>query len=318
MKIFAFTLSLLLALSFTAFSQDRYSEFVKKFDYDAKNPLDVQETNVEMREGARVYTVSYASLKGGRIPAYLVVPEKKGKHAGIVFGHWRMQNSPMRNRTEFLDEAVVLAKAGVVSILPDAPFARPGYVEEKEILSDREGDYFFQHVLDLRRAVDLLAARKDVDRSRIAYVGHSYSANAGGVLAGVEKRFKALVLMASGLSDADDLMSNEPEMVEFRKSIGEEKVKDFIAKHAWSDPFYYVSHAAPSVVFLQYGKNDGFISRRTDVYYKAVSDPKEMKLYDAGHALNNEARRDRYEFLRRHLKLKRIDSKSFDNVKEIK
>ncbi|MDQ3713709.1 MAG: hypothetical protein M3388_16015 [Acidobacteriota bacterium] len=36
------------------------------------------------------------------------------------------------------------------------------------------------------------------------------------------------------------------------------------------------------------------------------------------HALNTEARRDRYKFLRTQLKLKRIDLKNFDNVREIK
>jgi len=32
----------------------------------------------------------------------------------------------MRNRKEFLDEAVALAPAGVVSLLTDGPVARPG------------------------------------------------------------------------------------------------------------------------------------------------------------------------------------------------
>ncbi len=42
------------------------------------------------------------------MPAYLVVPAGKGPFAAILFGHWAMDGSPTRNRTEFLEEAVAL------------------------------------------------------------------------------------------------------------------------------------------------------------------------------------------------------------------
>jgi cephalosporin-C deacetylase-like acetyl esterase len=45
--------------------------------------------------------------------------------------------------------------------------------------------------IDLRRAVDLLIARPDVDQRRLAYVGINYGAAMGGLLAGVEDRIKA-------------------------------------------------------------------------------------------------------------------------------
>jgi cephalosporin-C deacetylase-like acetyl esterase len=318
MKKFAFALSLLLAFSIASFSQNQDSQFVGKFDYDNKIPLDVQETAVETRDGVKIYTVSYASLKGGRVPAYLIVPEKKGKYAAILFGHWAMNGSQFANKTEFLDEAVVLAKAGVVSLLPDAVIARPGFVKDEDFFSESIPAQFFQQILDLRRGIDLLAARKDVDAKRIGYVGHSYNSNAGGVLTGIEKRIKAFVLMASGLSDEIDVLSDEPVFVEIRKKYGEEKVRGLMTKYAYLDPVHYVKYAAPSAVFLQYGKNDGHLSRRAQHYFSLVSEPKEMKIYDAGHALNAQARRDRYEFLRQQLRLKRIDLKNLDNVREIK
>jgi cephalosporin-C deacetylase-like acetyl esterase len=319
MKKAFFALLFIFAFSFVSSSQDSYQQFVKRFDYDQKTPLDTQEKLVAIKDGARIYDVSYASLKGGRVPAYLVVPEKKGKYAAILFGHWAMKGSPMRNRMEFLDEAVVLAKAGVVSLLPDAPFARPEFVQDTEFFGEATANAFMQHLLDMRRGVDLLAARKDVDAKRIGYVGHSYNANAGGVLTGIEKRIKAFVLMAGGLSDTADGLSNEPEAIEMRKAVGgDEKARELLTKYSWGDPANYVSRAAPSAVFLQYAKNDGLLSRRAQYYFSLVSEPKEMKIYDAGHALNAEARRDRYEFLRKHLNLKRIDTTALDKIKELK
>src|SRR6266852_5057217 len=55
------------------------------FDYDSKAPLDIQEAGVEHRGGVAIHDISYASLKGGRVPAYLVVPEGKGPFAAVLW-----------------------------------------------------------------------------------------------------------------------------------------------------------------------------------------------------------------------------------------
>jgi hypothetical protein len=44
----------------------------------------------------------------------------------------------MRNRKEFLDEAVALTPGEVVSLLTDGPIARPGQVENNEPLNARK------------------------------------------------------------------------------------------------------------------------------------------------------------------------------------
>ena len=89
------------------------------------------------------------------------------------------------------------------------------------------------------RGVDLLMARKDVDPTRIAYVGHSYNAMVGGFLSGIDRRFKAFVLMAGGLSDEVDMKSKE--YAEYRQKIGAERFDAFVMKYNWLDPGKYVS-----------------------------------------------------------------------------
>jgi hypothetical protein len=54
----------------------------------------------------------------------------------------------MRNRKEFLDEAIVLASAGVVSLLPDGPVARPGFVADKDPLSSKHATDMVQSIVD--------------------------------------------------------------------------------------------------------------------------------------------------------------------------
>ena len=278
------------------------ADVLRRFDYDRKAPLDIQEAGVEHRGDIAVQDISYASPKGGRVPAYLVVPGGKGPFAAVIWGHWYWDSSSMRNRKEFLDEAVALAHAGVVSLLTDGPVARPGHVESREPLNQQQITDLMQQIADTRRGADLLLIRKDVDPKRLAYVGHSYNAAVGGFLSGIDKRFKAFVLMAGGLSDEMDLKS--PECQKYRQEVGSEKFDAFSTKYAWLDPGKFVSHAAPAEVFLQYATQEKFLTpERARQYATIVSEPKRFKLYEAPHALNAEARCDRIAFLTEQLKL---------------
>lgn len=277
------------------------SEMVHHFDYDQKAPIEIKQIGVQDREHATIYDITYASSKGGVVPAYLIVPKGKGPFAAVIWGHWYWENSPMRNRKEFLDEAIVLAQAGVVSLLPDGPVARPGHVTDKEPLNVQQITDMVQAVADMRRGLDLLLARGDVDPKRLAFVGHSYNASAGAILSGIDRRFKAFSLMAGSLSDEVDLQAKEYQ--EHRQKVGPERFDAFMRKYAWIDPGKYVAHATPAFVFLQYGKEEFFTPERVRAYEKIVSEPKRLKIYAAPHALNAEARRDRVQFLTEQLKL---------------
>lgn len=303
---------LLIALQLLA--QD--PESAKRLDYDHNAPLDVKEVSVEKWGKVWVHDISYASPKGGRVPAYLVVPEGKGPFAAVLWGHWYWSNSSMRNRSEFLEEAIVLAHSGVVSLLPDGPIARPGHAENKAPLNDAETPELIQAIVDMRRGADLLLARTDVDPARLAFVGHSYNAGVGGTLSGVDKRFKAFVLMAGGLSDALDLQSED--LQKYRLKVGSEKFDAFIAKNGWLDPGLFVAHAAPTTVFLQYGGQEKFLNPdRARAYAAIVSEPKKLKIYDAPHALNAEATRDRIAFLCEQLRVKPPEAKAVAGIPEL-
>ena len=281
------------------------ADMTRHFDYDRNAPLNVKRIGVQRRADVTVYDITYDSPKGGVVPAYLVVPKGRGPFAAIVWGHWYWENSSMRNRKEFLDEAIAIAPAGVVSLLTDGPVARPGYVTSKEPLNDQQAINLVQAVVDMRRGLDLLLARRDVDRNRIAYVGHSYNAEVGAFLAGLDRKFKAFVLMAGPMSDEVNFKSKEYQ--NFRQKIGPEKFDAFVQKYYWTDEGKYVSHAAPALVFLQYGSRETFLNAdRAREYLTIVSEPKRLEIYDADHNLNAEARRDRVHFLVEQLKLKPV------------
>ena len=71
----------------------------------------------------------------------------------------------------------------------------------------------------------------------------------------------------------------------------------------------YVSRAAPAAVFLEYATEEPFMTPdMARQYLEVVSEPKKLKIYQAPHALNPEATRDRIAFLGEQLSFKPPDA----------
>lgn len=300
----------------TAVAQESYEQLLRRWDYDKSAPLNIREAGAQKRGDVTIHDISYSSPvgdraafvgpNGGNVTAYLVVPAGRGPFPAVIYGHWCMPGSDKKNRSEFLDEALVLARSGVVSLLPDHVSVRPGFVEDSTDLNEQQIYAEVQQDVDLRRGADLLLARKDVDAKRLAYVGHSCDASAGAYLSGIDKRFTAFVIMAGDI--ALDVDRKTKSFQDYRQKIGPEKFDAYLARYAWQDPGKYVSHAAPAAMFLQYAAKESFLNG--DVarqYLEYVSEPKKLKIYDAEHALNPEATRDRIAFLAEQLSFKPPD-----------
>jgi dienelactone hydrolase len=324
-KYLRFMLAVLLSAILTASGQSpkpRFQDLVRQFDYDKKAALDVIEIGRQKRDGVTVIDLTYASPRAGRVPAYLVLPAGKGPFALILFGHWMMPGSPLKHRGEFLDEAVLLAQAGAVSLLIDAPYVRPGFVPEKDELRQaiQGSEIARQQVIDFRRGLDLLTARADVDSTRSAYVGHSFDAHVGGILAGVEKRIGSFVLLAGGFADEEYVFDpKNAEMLKVRERVGDAALRDYFRQYAWDDPIHYIGHNAPAAVFLQFGTQDKGISEgMANHYYELFAEPKKSAFYEAGHALNASARKDRVAWLVERLKLKSVDQAALALIPELK
>jgi dienelactone hydrolase len=309
MKRIIYLLVLITLLGGTVAAQsEEFNKLRRMFDYDRNMPLDVREVGIENKAGIHVHDISYASSKGGRVTAYLVVPSGEGKFAGVIFMHMRPGS-----RTTFLDEALSYARMGAVSLLIDAPFSRTG--ESKRDFDpavthpDIDRDIYIQTVVDLRRGVDLLFARRDIERKRIGFVGHSFGAHTGVLLASVEKRIKAYVIMAGSPSLTEFLRTSAlPGIVEVRNSLTKTQQEHYFTTLATVDPINYVPHVAPSALFFQFGKRDTYPTEQSAVrYFQAASDPKSVKWYDAGHALNDEARHDRALWLEKQIGLGKLN-----------
>jgi hypothetical protein len=255
-------------------------ELLSQFDYDSSAPLDVKELKSEVKDGAVVHDITYAGPEG-RIDAFLITPQGDGPYPAVEF----MPGAPGAKYT-FYTEAIELAKAGVVSLLPNPPYARPP-IEDVVVFKPSDKDGIVQEVKEMRRGIDLLVSRSEVDPGRLGYVGFSWGASLGGIFSAVERRVHSFVLMSLVPHLSTDMRQlAEDQGIEGDLAAYEEAMKPI-------DAINYLPHAAPSAVFLQGGELDTRPSPKdTQEAFAAASDPKKLVMYDAEHELNAQAKTD--------------------------
>ena len=240
------------------------------FAYDSRAPLDFRDQG-RANKGypIAVHDISYASPRGGRVSAYLVLPPGKGPFPAVIYAH-----GSGGNRRDLILPAIWLAARGAVALTVDDPFARDPRLEQASEARQRAA--LVQDVVDLRRAVDLLQSRPDVDRRRIAFVGFSLGARIGAVVSGAEPRIRAFDLM-SGRGASFDV----PALDELRA----------------------IRHSHAHFLF-QLGRRDEVVPPPQLVALaSAAPKPKTVRWYDAGHELNLAALHDQLVWLSRELGL---------------
>ncbi len=271
-------------------SQDRPRPL---FAYDRSLPLDLREISTRSDDGVTIRDVTYASIdrRHGPIEAFTVRPPGSGPFAGLLYFHWL--GKPRGDRTEFLEEAAALSRHGVVSMLVQ------GYFPWKEPPKDGRADrqQVIDQVIDTRRAIDLLLAQPDVDRERLGYVGHDYGAMYGAILAAVDARAKAYVLVA-GMGDfAAWSLKYWPHTAADGADAAYRRAMADV------DPINFIGLAAPASLLFQFAKRDIYITEAAAAeFFDQASAPKDVRWYDAEHDLHVEAAAsDRNEWLKKQL-----------------
>jgi eukaryotic-like serine/threonine-protein kinase len=115
---------------------------------------------------------------------------------------------------------------------------------------------------DVRRAVDYIGERPDLDSNRLAYVGVSMGGRMAGVILAVEPRFRAAVLIVAGLSSTRQM---RPE----------------------ADPVNFLPHIRTPTLMLNGRYDDVFrLEESQRPFFRFLGTPAEHKrhlLYDDGH-----------------------------------
>jgi dienelactone hydrolase len=235
------------------------------FDYERDAPLDLRRQRHLHHQGVTVDDITYAG-RGGRVAAFLIVPDGRGKRAGVVFVH-----GYGGSRYDFLAEGVGVSVLGADVVTITMPFSprSPGV----------PGLRMVNTVVGIRRAIDLLLERDDVDPDRLAVVGYSLGAQAAALVAGVEDRLRAAILQAP------------PARLD--------------GAGASFDTLQYVRHAAPATLFVQGAQYDeGVPPEDVRALIAAAPRPVDYEWYPTTHSFNQAAFRDQVAWLRDHLDLR--------------
>jgi dienelactone hydrolase len=245
------------------------------------------------------HTLSFASPKGGRVPATLLIPHGEGTFPGMILMHGQSLS-----RQHWLPWGRLYARAGAVVLLIDGPQHRPE-PDGRPVVSftPEDRDVQVQLIQDLRRGLDLLASHPKVDADRLVYVGYSYGGSMGGLLAGVDHRLAAAALMVG-----------DGGFVEHLTGFDDRRETDMFfnlpvdAQAAWTaamkpvEPLHFVGSATPTDLLFQAALLDTMVPSSDAVrYQRAGSEPKTILWYRSGHILPREAWWDQARWFERRI-----------------
>ncbi len=189
-----------------------FQEYREQFAYDQGELNPKVDSRKENPEGWIHEIVSFSAAYGKeRILTHLFLPSNvKPPYQAVIYfpgaaSAWTPSSEGLENYYEFTMFLSFIVRNGRAVIYPiyKGTFERGG-PDYMQVLNNTNTYAFteltIQEVKDLRRSIDYLLTRPDIDSKKIAYMGMSWGAELGAIIPAVENRFAASVLLAGGLN----------------------------------------------------------------------------------------------------------------------
>jgi pimeloyl-ACP methyl ester carboxylesterase len=270
------------------------------FEYDAASPLQPVSTLVEEHVDGDLHDLSYRVTESSDCAhAWMIVPTRSDSLPYVVYLHGGGQG-----RGAFLNEAFLLADLGIASLLIDLPQARafPDFSSP-----DKDQNTFFQTVIAVRRGVDCLALRSNIDINRGAIVGFSFGAWIGSVVAAVDGRLRRAILTA-GVPRMSEFWraSTHPDVVSIRDGLPSPIMERFVEASRPFDAIEHLRRCSNIRLFFQFGTGDEIISQEHVREFSPYAVGRnQLKIYESGShyqiIFDPDARHDRLSWLQDQL-----------------
>lgn len=255
------------------------------FGYDKHLPLQPEVTEQEDAAGYKVFKVTYRSSHDQRVPAFLILPKgKEGEKLPCVL----LMHGLGSDKNMFKMMWGTLASAGYALFAIDAQYH--GERKPKDSLQIfgthpyYTRDALAQTVVDLRRAVDFLETRAEIDPSRIGYIGASMGGIIGSMFAGVDERVQAPVLLVAG-GNWKVMMekSTLPNVADGREKLAD-RMSEAIKALDPIDPVHWVGKISPRPVLFINGDGDTVVPVDSNkALHEAAKEPKQIVWYKGPH-----------------------------------
>lgn len=263
------------------------------YSYDRNLALNSTLSHLDAGKDSTRYKLIYDSVHDQRVTAILAIPKRFAPPYPAVM---LMHGSGGHKDADYIRAAsMTLTAQGYATISIDAQY------RGDRILPNRKGDLqpdsftmrdaWVQTVVDLRRAIDYLFSRKDIDRTRIGYLGFSMGAMLGADLGGVESRIGCFLLAVPG-GGFVDMAKNIDKYPTLKKYWQVELTPDVIKRVEEfanvADPIYFVGRILPRPLMIYVAKHDELIPPEASVAFiraaRAV-EGENVRHFDTGHVL---------------------------------
>jgi len=244
---------------------DVFRFFLPLFAYDKTDLKSNVESSDTTEEWIKQKVTFNAAYGDERVTAYLFLP-RAGKPPYQTVVYFPGSNAILGRSSETLpmsviDFVIMSGRAVLYPVYKGTYERNSGITTDQPNMTNAYKDWIIQMAKDLRRSVDYLETRADIDRAKLAYYGVSWGGRLGVLFVAVERRFKASVLYVAGLK--------------FQRALPE------------ADPVNYASRVKIPVLMLN-GRYDNFFPLETSQIplYRLLGTPPQHKrhvIFETGH-----------------------------------
>jgi dienelactone hydrolase len=264
------------------------------YEYDANLPLNADLKKLDITATANRFLLDYDSVHDQRVSAIISLPKQMAApYPAVILVH----GSGGSKNTDYIRAiSETLTGRGYATLSIDTQYhgdrKRPGRSGEIHMPdSYTMRDAWVQSVIDLRRAVDYLESRPDIDHARIGYLGFSQGGMLGSVFGGVEPRVAAfcLAVPGGGLMEIVKHIDEYPVLkAHWPIHVTPDVMKTIEEVANITDPIYYVGRIGPRPLLILVANNDEIIPpAASEALIKAAhATPDQVKRVASGHVLN--------------------------------
>ncbi len=246
----------------------------KYYNYDQHLPLKDSVPLVKDTTGYKLYYMTYTSVHEQKVTGLLTIPKSCTTPCPVIILMHGYGDSKTVDYVEAGND--FMWERGYAVLRLDIANHGDRFKNNYDF-SFTDGDRYWtrdiliQTVFDLRRAVDFIQTRKDLDSDRIGYLGISLGGIIGTVFCGVDQRVKVPVIVLGGggmhLMFGTDALSDE--------------TRDYLSM---IEPLNFVQMIAPRPLLMINAENDDVIPpMMSKLMFKTAKEPKKIIWFNAKH-----------------------------------
>lgn len=243
------------------------------YEYDQDLPLRDSVLLLKDSTDYSLFYLSYQSVHDKKVTALLTVPKGEQPFPTIILMHGLGD----RKTVDYIEAGnKYLLDAGYAVLRLDISNHGDRFKYDYDFdLTDGykywTRDLITQTVFDLRRAIDFIQTREELDPRRIGYMGISLGGIIGSIFCSVEERVEVPVIVLAGGNL--NLM--------FGKGALSVDTKNYLSI---IDPINYAAKISPRPLLMINAENDDIVPPITSkLLFKAAKKPKEIIWYPAKH-----------------------------------